>query len=240
GQEAEEIVERAFELDDFASRQVMVPRVEMIGMPVDASLEEVLAVGAEHHHTRLPVYHEDLDDIVGIVHLMDVVRACQTGCSGELRQLMRPALTVPEMITADKLLGRMRAERAQMAILVDEYGGTAGLVTIHDLVERLVGPLLDVQEVPQDSIEITPEGDALIGGLALVHDINERFGLHIEGGDEFDTLGGFVQARLGRMPLPGDEVRLDGYVFRVESLDGKRIERVRLTKSRLEAGPRGD
>ncbi|MBI2954172.1 MAG: HlyC/CorC family transporter [Chloroflexi bacterium] len=236
GQEAEEIVERAFELDDFAAVQVMVPRVEMISVPVDAALDEVLAVGAEHHHTRLPVYGKDADEIVGIVHLMDVVRACQTGYRNDLRQLTRPALTVPEMITADKLLGRMRAERAQMAILVDEYGGTAGLVTIHDLVERLVGPLLDVQEVAQDCIEITSDGDALVGGLALVHDINDRFGLHIEDGEEFHTVGGFVQARLGRLPVPGDEVGVDGYVFRVESLDGRRIDRLRLVKAPLTTG----
>jgi CBS domain containing-hemolysin-like protein len=237
GKEAEGIVERAFELDDFAARQVMVPRVEMVCLPVEASPQDALAMAATHHHTRLPVYEGDVDNIVGIVHLVDLVSACQApsangaqapGGLADLRQVMRPVLLVPETIRADALLTQMKFDRAQMAVLVDEYGGTAGLVTIHDLVERLVGPVLDRSEVTQDAIEPLPDG-ALLGGLALVHDVNERFGLHIAD-DDFDTVGGFILARLGRVPVPGDAVALDGYLFRVESMDGKRVEKIRLIK----------
>lgn len=143
--------------------------------------------------------------------------------------MMRPALLVPESLPTDVLLTRMRTERAQMAILVDEYGGTAGLVTLHDLVERLVGPVLDFQEVADDGIEVLPDGQTLLGGLALVHDVNEQFGLEIDE-EEADTIGGFVVTRLGRIPVPGDEVMVDGYVLMVESLEGRRVERLRLAR----------
>lgn len=234
GEEAEGIVERAFELDDFAARQVMVPRVEMVCLPVDTAPQVALEVAAAQHHTRLPVYEGDVDNVVGMVHIVDLVTSCQSTQAGAvgLRTLMRPVLLVPETIRVDALLTQMKIQRAQMAVLVDEYGGTAGLVTIHDLVERLVGPVLDRQEVTQDAIEPLPDG-ALLGGLALVHDVNERFGLDIND-DEFDTVGGFMLARLGRVPEAGDVVLVDGYVFRVESMDGKRVASVRLTKAGAE------
>ena len=235
GEEAEEIVERAFAFDDFSARQVMVPRNEMAAVPADASPEAALDVAVREHHTRMPVFQGDLDDIVGSVHIADLVAACRQGGAPDLAGVVRPVLLVPESIPTDALLTRMRAARDHMAVLVDEYGGTAGLVTLHDLVERLVGPVADEQDVARDRIETLPDGGATLGGMVLVHDANERFDLHIEDG-EFDTLGGFVLARLGRMPVPGDEVRLPGWVLKVEAIDGRRVDRIRLLK--LDA-PRG-
>lgn len=227
GAEAKEIVERALAFDEVPARYVMVPRTEMACVPIEASLDDALAVGVEHHHTRLPVYAGDLDHIEGIVHLVEVLAATQAEPPPTLSDIMQPALLVPETIHAGTLLTRMQNERVQIAILMEEYGSTAGLVTLHDLVERLVGPVLDAQEVAPDAIEPLPNGEALIGGLALVQDLNAHFGLQIED-DEFDTVGGLLLARLGRIPVPGDRLPLGRYVLRVESLDGNRVELVRL------------
>ena len=230
GTEAKEIVERAFAFDEVPARYVMVPRTEMACVPIEASLEDALAVGIEHHHTRLPVYAGDLDHIEGIVHLVEVLAATQAEPQPTLRDIVQPALLVPETIHAGALLTRMQNERVQIAILMEEYGSTAGLVTLHDLVERLVGPVLDAQEVAPDAIEPLPNGEALIGGLALVQDLNAHFGLRIED-DEFDTVGGLILARLGRIPVPGDRLPIGRYVLRVESLDGNRVEYIRLLRA---------
>ena len=236
GREAEEIAERVFDFDEFTASQIMTPRVEMVCVPVDASPEEAIDVAVEHHHTRLPVYEGSLDNVVGIAHLTDLVGTCRAEAPSGLREISHPALILPETIRADVLLTRMREGRAQMAILVDEYGGTAGVVTIHDLVERLIGPVLDAQESTLDSIELLADSSARIGGLALIHDVGDRFGLDI-GDRDYNTVGGFVQSRLGRIPIVGDEVSVEGYIFRVESMDRRRVERVRLTKADSEPFP---
>ena len=230
GAEAKEIVERAFEFDEVPARYIMIPRIEMVCAPIEASLEEALAIGVERRHTRLPVYSGDLDHIEGIVHLVEVVAATQANPKPTLRDIVQPALLVPETIHAGALLTRMQNERVEIAILMEEYGSTAGLVTLHDLVERLVGPVLDPQEVAPDAIEPLPNGEALIGGLALVQDVNARFGLQIED-DEFDTIGGFFLAELGRIPVPGDRLSVGHLVLRVENLDGNRVELVRLLRA---------
>ena len=230
GAEAKEIVERAFEFDEVPARYIMIPRTEMVCVPIEASLEEALAIGVERRHTRLPVYSGDLDHIEGIVHLVEVVAATQANPKPPLRDIVQPALLVPETMHAGALLTRMQNERVEIAILMEEYGSTAGLVTLHDLVERLVGPVLDPQEVAPDAIEPLPNGEALIGGLALVQDVNARFGLQIED-DEFDTIGGFFLAELGRIPVPGDRLSVGTLVLRVENLDGNRVELVRLLRA---------
>ncbi|MBN1337011.1 MAG: HlyC/CorC family transporter [Deltaproteobacteria bacterium] len=232
GEEAEGIVERAFAFDDFSARQVMVPRIEMAAVPLEAHPQAALDVAIREHHTRLPVFRGDLDDIVGSVHIADLVAACRQGGASDLSGVVRPALLVPESIPTDTLLTRMRLERAHMALLVDEYGGTAGLVTLHDLVERLVGPVADAEEVARDRVDAQPDGSVILGGMVLVHDANERFGLGIEEGD-FDTLGGLVLARLGRLPLPGDEIRIAGWVLRVEAIEGRRVDRIRLLRAEI-------
>ncbi len=233
GEEAEDIVERAFAFDTITARQVMVPRVEIVAVPVEAAPRDVLARAIESHHTRLPVYEGSIDNVIGIVHIADLVASLEAGGAENVRQVMNPVLVVPELIPADQLLTRMRAERAQMVVLVDEFAGTAGLVTIHDLVERLVGPVLDVREVADDAIERLPEGDALVGGLALVHDVSEQVGIELDE-DEADTntIGGYVVSRLGRIPEPGEELDVDGYRLRIMSMDGRRIDKLRLIRKR--------
>jgi putative hemolysin len=228
GEETEKIVERAFKFDDLTARQVMVPRVDIVSVSMDVCPEEALAVAVKsHHRTHLPVHTGTLDDIVGVANVLDLLTACADASHKTLEEVMRPALQVPETIPADVLLSRMRTEGTQVAILVDEYGGTEGLVTMHDLVEQLVGPVLETSEEEQSPMEVLADGSASLSGRAAISVVNERFGLRLPNG-ETDTVGGFMLARLGRMPVPGDEVTFDGCLFRVESLDGRRIEWISL------------
>jgi CBS domain containing-hemolysin-like protein len=221
-EEAEDIVERAFRLDDLAARQVMVPRVDIVAVSIEKAPEEALSIAVQSHHTHLPVYRESIDDIVGVVSVLDLLEMRR---HERLDDMIRSALLVPETMAADVLLSEMRALGQQLAILVDEFGGTGGLVTIHDLVDELVGPIPAPNG--EGAGEVLPDGSISLNGLAPIHQVNDQFGLHLPSG-EFDTVGGFILARLGRMAHPGDQIDEDGYRLQVEALHGRRIARVRV------------
>jgi magnesium and cobalt transporter len=158
----------------------MVPRVEMVGVPIGISLANALSLAVESHHAHLPVHRGNLDDIVRVVNVLDLLRARNHEGHWRLEEVMRPALLVPETVAVDVLLGKMRDEGQQLAILVDEYGGTAGLGTVHDLVEELVGPIPDLEESGPG--EVLPDGSIVLSDLAPIHAVNERFGLHLPSG----------------------------------------------------------
>lgn len=227
--EEERMLIRVFEFSRLAAHQVMVPRTEIVAVPANVSPNEVFAIMANERHSRLPVYEETLDNIVGILYLRDLLnrrdRLDEAGF--DVRRLMREPLTVPETMQIDHLLRMMRLRRIQMAIAIDEFGGTAGLVTLEDLLERIVGELQDEFEPMATEIEVLPDGSALIDGLTLVDDVNDRFDLHLDG-QHYDTIGGYVFGELGRRAVVGDEVQADGHILRVVSLDGLRVARVHL------------
>lgn len=231
GEEA--IMQRVFGFADLTADQVMVPRTEMVALPVTAALEEALEVAARSRHARLPVYRDTLDDIVGIFHTKDLFQWLAHGGGAEksrqfsVPRLMRPALTVPESITADALLAELRRRKTHLAIVIDEYGGTAGLVALEDLAERLVGDVSDEFEHAVSPVEELPDGSALVDGLLPIDEINQRFGLNIE--DEYNnTIAGHVFSLLGRKPEVDDRVNVGDRTFVVEILDGLRIAKLRL------------
>ncbi|MBI2942065.1 MAG: HlyC/CorC family transporter [Chloroflexi bacterium] len=225
----EEIVEKALDFGERQVREVMVPRTEMTAIEADASLGEALKCAADSNHTRLPVYEGSIDQIVGLIHLKDLVRAIEGGAPREapIRPLLRQAVVVPETATFDAALSQMRAARSQMAIVVDEYGGTAGLVSIENIVEELIGhtPTEYGAEVPE--IQPQPDGSVILSGMLSVSEANEHLELSLNT-EEYDTVGGVIFGALGRKAEVGDEVEVDGARFRVEALDGLRIDRVRL------------
>jgi CBS domain containing-hemolysin-like protein len=227
----EAILDRAFGVADITAGQVMVPRTEIVAVSAGATPAEVLAL-ATSGHARLPVYRQTIDNVIGVLHTKDLFgwlaeRDRAAPRSFSVARSMRPALTVPESIGADALLAEMQRRRTHMAIVIDEFGGTAGLVTLEDLIERLVGDVRDEFESVVPDIETLPDGSALLNGLLLIEDVNRRFALAID--DEFNnTIGGHVFARLGRKPEVGDEVAVEGRTFVVEALDGLRIARLRL------------
>jgi CBS domain containing-hemolysin-like protein len=224
----EQMLHRVFGFADLTAGQVMIPRTELIAVAADTAHDELIAQLAGSRHTRLPVYRRDLDDVVGMLHVTDVLRAVATGAPVDAAALARDVVTVPETLGADDLLGEMRKRRAGEAIVIDEYGGTAGMVTFASLVSRIVG------DVPGESpsasrIVVRPDGSADIDGLALVTDINGQFALHIDEGT-YNTVGGFVLGCLGRDARIGDTIQVEGRRMRVVALDGLRVARVWLSK----------
>jgi CBS domain containing-hemolysin-like protein len=230
-EDEEQMLHRVFGFADLTAGQVMVPRTEMVAVPSDASIEALLEAVGHGAHDRFPVYRGDLDDIVGVLHLSDVVPVLARGGPVDVVALAREAFTVPETIPADTLLGEMRTKKAALAIVIDEYGGTAGLVTFAGLMERIVGGI--GQEGSEPSVTVLADGSALVDGLALVTDINAQFGLHIDE-DVYNTLGGYVLGRLGRRARLGDRVDVERRTLRVEALDGLRVARVFISRQRQE------
>lgn len=261
--EEEVILRRVFDFGDLVARQVMRPRTELIALSADATLSDVMQTMNEHKYSRFPVYEGDLDNIIGIVHVKDVfmflsqsagVRGSADGADGNrsavglpplavldgqfrLTALMHPREAVPETLNVADLLSRMQQSRLQMMVVIDEYGGTAGIVTLEDIVEEIVGEVRDEFESGETAsgITVTPEG-TVVDGLVPIEDVNEALGLQIE--SESDTLGGYVFDVLGRKPELGDEVSNDGFVLRVTALDNLRIAKVLvLQNSSAQDGP---
>lgn len=238
----EAIVQRVFGFAEVTADQVMVPRTEMVCLPISATPQEALELATRTRHARLPVYRETIDNIVGVLHTKDLFQWLVKRGGGtvtpsfSVSHLMRTVLTVPESIGADDLLAEMRRHKTHLGIVIDEFGGTAGLVTLEDLVARLVGDVGDEFEPATPSIELLPDGTALVDGLAPIDEINRRFGLAIV--DEFNnTIAGHVFSQLGRKPELGDTVTVADRTFVVEALDGLRIARLRLLPARTPAVP---
>jgi len=229
-----ELVQRAFTFSDQTAGEVMVPRTEIVALPIDSTVQDALRVAQRYRHTRFPVYEKTIDNIVGILSTKDLLgvatrRASRTALSDmSLRRLVRPALVVPQGASVTEVLARMKAARQPMAIVLDEFGGTAGIVTLKDLVARLLGDVGDEYTPATQEVRTLPDGTIVADGLALIEDVNTELGTHFDA-SEVDTLGGLVFSELGRRPVVGDEVDVgSGYRARVERLDGLRIARVRL------------
>jgi magnesium and cobalt exporter, CNNM family len=229
-----ELVQRAFSFSDQTAGEVMVPRTEIVALAIDSTVQDALRVAQRHRHTRFPVYEKTIDNIVGVLSTKDLLgvaarRGTRTGLSDmSLRRLARPPLVVPQGASVIEVLARMKAARQPMAIVLDEFGGTAGIVTLKDLVARLLGDVGDEYTPATQEVRALPDGTIVADGLALVEDVNAELGTHFDA-SEVDTLGGLVFSRVGRRPQVGDEVDIgSGYRARVERLDGLRIARVRL------------
>ncbi len=227
-EQEEQMLHRVFAFADLTAGQVMIPRTEVVAIPADATRDQIVALVAPGH-AHLPVYRGDLDHVVGILHVTDLLRAMVVpGAVINVAALAREVLTVPETIGADDLLAEMRRRGVREALVIDEHGGTAGLVTFESLIGRIVGDLASGAGRAQ-RIELLPDGSSNINGLVLVHDVNERFGLHIDA-TTYTTVGGFVLGSLGRRPRVGDTIDVDGRRMRVAALDGIRVATVWLSK----------
>jgi CBS domain containing-hemolysin-like protein len=228
-EQEEQMLHRVFGFADLTAGQLMVPRTEVVAIPADATKDDVVSLIGRYGHTRLPVYREDLDHVIGILHVTDLLKAI-TATSGEINaaSLVREAVPVPETLGAADLLAEMRRRGVGEALVIDEYGGTAGLVTFESLVARIVGdPGPTV--AGRAKIEMLPDGSANLDGLVLVTDANERFGLHIDAAT-YTTVGGFMLGRLGRRPRVGDAIDVDGRRMRAVAIEGIRVSRVWLSK----------
>jgi len=227
-----EMLHAVFDFGDVLARQVMVPRTEMVCVDADSPLEQVIQMAATHAMGKFPVYEDDLDHIVGILHTKDLVRVVhQEGQSTQtnVRGLLREVLFVPETIRASELLVRFRARKQHIAILLDEYAGTAGLVTLADLLEEIVGQVDDAFDQEEPDIQRLPDGSALINGLTPIDEVNEVFDLRLSD-PNYETIAGYILGRIGRVAQVGDEVDAGSARLRVEAMDKLRIARVRLIR----------
>lgn len=220
-----------FDFREMIVRQVMVPRTEVTAVEAGVSLEEIIRLATDSTYTKFPVYEESLDQVIGIVHVKDLLKAMQSpdcqGCTARI--LMREPLFVPETLPISTLLLRFRDNRQHSAIVLDEFGGTAGLVTLEDLLEELVGEVSDMFDAAAPGFETLPDGATLIDGLTLIEEVNEQLGLELVE-DYYDTIAGYVMGKLGRIPRLHDVVEGEGARLRVEEMDRLRVARVKLTR----------
>ena len=224
--------------DKTVSREIMVPRVDMSAVEISTPISQVAETMIESGHSKLPVYRDSPDDIAGFVYSMDLIRVLATGDREEatLQEILRPPLLIPESKTLEGLLREFQDQRVQMAIVVDEYGGVSGLVTVEDLLEEIVGEIEDEFDIDEPEVvdlsrggDGDPQIDLLIDARIGVDQVAELTGLEIRG-EGFDTLGGFVLDRLGRIPGRGDTVDHDGASIQVVSTSGRRLRRLRVTR----------
>ena len=223
-----EMIHSIFEMSELTVREIMVPRVDVVAVEVDEPLRKVLDIIKESGHSRIPIYEESIDDIEGVVYAKDLLRHMEAGSLDEpARVLARPPHFVPEAKKVDELLREMQRDKVHMAIVLDEYGGTAGIVTIEDLLEEIVGEIQDEYDTEEKTVEKVSENEAVFDARVSIHDVSEFLGVSLEDG-EYDTVGGFVYDRLGKIPVVGDELRVDGLWLKVLSVSGKRIKKVRI------------
>jgi putative hemolysin len=223
----QEMLYKVFDFADKEASDVMVPRPEVVALSVDLPPEECLQAVMDSPYTRYPVYRGSLDEIVGILHVRDLFGALvDRGIAAVVvEELVRPAYVVPETKDLAALLTEFRRTNQHMAIVVDEYGGMEGIVTLEDLLEEIVGEIEDEFDLPDESVEQVDEDTIRIDGTFPIDDFNEQFRTELPV-EDYHTIAGFVFGQLGRAPEPGDEISHDGLVFRVEEVEGQRIDKL--------------
>ena len=234
-----EMIHRVLDLDSVAVREIMVPRNGMVSIPLDATLEQVLATMIEQQHSRLPVYEEQPEQIIGILHYKDLlpvwqerraaIRTGRTPRPFQVRRMLRKHLVVPETKPVTQLLGEFQQGRSHMAMVVDEFGTITGLVTVEDVLEQIVGAIAD--EYDEKVEPRSPESDvAVLEGATKIRDLEQQYGIEIPAGGAFETLAGFLLMKLGSIPKGGETVEFDGRRYTVLEMDCNRIVNVRVEK----------
>jgi putative hemolysin len=233
-EEEREMIHGIIQIGDKLVREVMVPRMDITALPRGCPLADVVRVFRDHGHTRLPVYEGDLDHIVGLVNVKDLVLALAEGTdSFDLDAIMRPIHYTPQSKKVDELLHQMQKEKVHLMIVLDEYGGTAGLVTLEDLLEEIVGEIRDEYDVAEEEpIVIVSDREALVDASFSMGELNERLDLGLEESEDYDSVGGYVYATLGAVPEAGATFDSGHIHWTVEKVDGRRILKVRLRSDR--------
>ncbi len=222
-----ELMSGVFEFSEKNAREVMTPRTSIVALTVDATLDEAVAIVEQAGFSRYPVYEETVDNVIGMLHAKDLLPVLRKRDAGadefQVRDAMRPIHVVPGSREVEDVLSDFKKRKEHMAIVLDEYGGTAGLVTMEDLLEEIVGEILDEYDETQErQVPLAKAGDVRLPGATNIREMNEEFGLSVPDSD-YTTIGGFVFGKLGRLPLVGDQVEGGGAVFLVREMDGRRV-----------------
>lgn len=226
-----ELLHAIFDFGDLLVRHVMIPRTEIIAVEADMPLAEIMPLITESTYTKFPVYDDNLDNILGIFHVKDLLRTMQEADwqKSSVRSLVREAMYVPETLLISALLRRFRDDHQHIAIILDEFGGTGGLVTLEDLLEEIVGEVSDPFDKFTPEIVTLADGSILIDGLALIEDVNKSLDLDLND-PAYDTIAGYMLGKMGRIPKVNDSVEFDKVLIQVEAMDGMRIDRLKLTR----------
>jgi putative hemolysin len=223
-----EMLQRIFRFNNTIAKEVMTPRLDVTAVAAEATIEEAIETCIQSGHARIPVYEGSLDNVVGIVHIRDLVRDMNYGESGDLDlgDLIQPTLHVPESKNVDDLLREMRADRLRIAIVIDEFGTTEGIVSVEDMIEEIVGEILEGGE--REPVETIDDGTVLVQGEVNIEDVNESLDIDLPEGEEFETIAGFIFNRAGRLVEEGETINYDGVEITVESVENTRITTARL------------
>jgi putative hemolysin len=232
-----EMLQRIFRFNNTIAKEVMTPRLDVTAIDADAAVEEAIETCIQSGHARIPVYEGSLDSVIGTVHIRDLVRDLSYGESGDLdlEDLIRPTLHVPESKNVDDLLREMRGDRMRIAIVVDEFGTTEGLVSVEDMIEEIVGEILEGGE--REPVETIDDDTVLVAGEVNIEDVNEALDIDLPEGEEFETIAGFIFNRAGRLVEEGETIDYDGVEITVESVENTRITTARV--HRLPEAERG-
>ncbi len=224
-EEEQELIHSVFEFSDTIVREVMVPRPDMVVLQSDATLEEALETITTAGYSRIPIFEGDIDNIVGVLYAKDLLKRSTEDGSTKAASLGRAPMFVPEQKKLAELLREMQEQRVHMAIVIDEYGGTAGLVTIEDLVEEIVGEIVDEYDKEDPLVEPLANGALRVDAKLAIDEVNELLGVELPD-DDWDTVGGLVYELTGRVPVPGETVRFASIEFQTERVTGRRIQKV--------------
>ena len=228
-EEERELIESIIEFGDTIAREVMVPRPDMITIPHDATITGALDLALEHGYSRIPVVGEDEDDVLGLAFAKDLMGAERSGGGARpVTELLRPVKFVPENKPVNRLMREMQAGKFHLALVADEYGALAGLITLEDCLEELVGDIVDEHDEEDAEVQRMPDGSYLVDGAMAVEDINDLLSVHIPD-DDIDTVGGFVFGTLEHVPNVGEYIVHEGWRFTVDEVEGRRIRGVRVT-----------
>jgi magnesium and cobalt exporter, CNNM family len=234
--EEEQMIQAVIELGDQRIHEVMVPRIAMVTLRATATMDEAIDTVIDGGHSRIPVYEETIDEIIGILYAKDLLPFLKGSVTERptLRSILRTPVFVPESMSVDDLLHEFQRRKIHIAIVLDEYGGTAGLVTIEDLLEEIVGEIQDEYDEEEPLIVRLSDDEARIDGRADVDDLADLFdtNLGLDDADEYDTVGGLIYHRIGGVPKPGDQVTVDGLTLTVETTDGRRVGKVLAVRER--------
>jgi CBS domain containing-hemolysin-like protein len=220
------LLEGVFEFSEKTAQEVMTPRTQMIALDASLTVEEAADKVAVAHRTRYPVFTGSLDEIVGVVHVKDVLTALRSHPQQTIRAIMRPPLFVPGTREIEDVLADMKRLKTHLAVVLDEYGGTAGLVTMEDLLEEIVGPIYDEHDL---QVKTAPaDGAPTLDGAMPITEFNAEYDANLDDTD-YTTIGGYVFGQLGRLPRPGDRVTVGPHTLEVAEMEGRRVKSLRLT-----------
>lgn len=229
------MVEGAIKVTELSVDDVMVPRAQIVMVSAASTRADILAAVVESGHSRFPVHGEDKDDILGILLAKDLLKFFGNGDSFDIHAILRPAVLIPESMRLNVLLAEFRRSRNHMAMVVDEYGGVAGLITIEDVLEQIVGEIDDEHDDEEDPVLMheQPGGDWLVSALTPIEDFNEQTGAGFSD-EEYDTIGGMVTAEFGHLPEAGEEVAAGDYLFLVTEADDRRVQQFRVIRQKTD------